>query len=363
LRLGLRLSLRLSLGLEGYENSPKCFSISVFYLNTIFYLFFNSYSHRKSQIRKLILSKKYSDIFFQNRSGILNIKIKKYYSFLPESRGIEILLLSNNYNKRKYSTETSIKNVCSERLNIIIEEIGINPIYIFENLNSEDDKQLILNKTKGLSGIYMILNKTTKDYYIGSAATNKFYARFSNHLIYLKGNKTVKLAVKKYNLKNFAFIILELFPKIVTKENNIELLNLEDKYLKLLLPNYNILTEAGSTFGYKHIEVDRQRLKDIYKTREVMIAKFNKREKISDETIENLREKGLNKSNILPMGEVTEKRKKYITNTSRSLILYNLNGTVYGKFETIFDLAQSINCKEKTILRALNTKKGLVKRQ
>jgi hypothetical protein len=50
----------------------------------------------------------------------------------------------------------------------------------------------------------------------------------------------VKSAVKKYELKNFAFIILDLYPNIVTTENNKELLDLEDKYLKLYLPNYNI---------------------------------------------------------------------------------------------------------------------------
>ena len=71
----------------------------------------------------------------------------------------------------------------------------------------------------------MIVNKITKDYYIGSASTNRFYARFSNHLIYFKGSKIVKLAVKKYKLDNFAFIILELYPNIVTKENNKELLD------------------------------------------------------------------------------------------------------------------------------------------
>jgi hypothetical protein len=44
----------------------------------------------------------------------------------------------------------------------------------------------------------MIVNKITKDYYIGSASTKKFYARFSNHLIYYRGSKIVKSAVKKY---------------------------------------------------------------------------------------------------------------------------------------------------------------------
>lgn len=40
-------------------------------------------------------------------------------------------------------------------------------------------------QTKGLSGVYLILNKITLDYYVGSASTDKFYARFSNHFTIL----------------------------------------------------------------------------------------------------------------------------------------------------------------------------------
>lgn len=66
----------------------------------------------------------------------------------------------------------------------------------------------------------MIINKTTQYYYIGSAATNRLYTRFSNHLIYFRTSKIVKLAVFKYGLENFAFVILELYPNLVTKQNN-----------------------------------------------------------------------------------------------------------------------------------------------
>lgn len=38
-------------------------------------------------------------------------------------------------------------------------------------------------------------------------------------------------------------------------------MDLEDKYLKLLVPNYNHLTEAVFSFGYKHTDVDRQKNK------------------------------------------------------------------------------------------------------
>lgn len=57
-----------------------------------------------------------------------------------------------------------------------------------------------------------------------------------------------------------------------------------------------------------------------------------------------------------------KKKRKYITHT-RPLTLYNLNGTVYGKYLTIRDAANAINCGEKTIKRALKTAKKLIKRQ
>ena len=72
----------------------------------------------------------------------------------------------------------------------------------------------------------MILNKLILDFYIGSASTNRFYSRFSNHLIYLKGSKVIKCAIRKYKLYNFAFLILELFPEIINKEINKNLLDM-----------------------------------------------------------------------------------------------------------------------------------------
>jgi group I intron endonuclease len=239
-----------------------------------------------------------------------------------------------------------------------LKELNLNPVYIFENLKTENSRKEVLNNTKGLSGIYMIVNKITKDYYIGSAATNRFYARFSNHLIYFRGSKIVKLAVKKYKLENFSFLILELYPDIITIENNKELIDLEDKYLKLFIPNYNILTEAGSSFGYKHTEMDRQKMKDIYTNeRRERIGNLNKGKKLSKETIEKMREKALKR---FPMSD--EIKQKYIKNT-RSVILYNLNKTIYGEYSTILDAAKAINCNEKTIRRALKTEKKLVKKQ
>jgi len=234
------LILMMAIAFLGYVNSPKWINGNIFYAIFLIIVHYN--------IQNLIIKNK-------GRNNIKNTKFNKLNNKLTYPLNI--------FNIRSYSTNASSNKgyelSCSERLIKIITELGLNPVYIFENLDLENIKTQILNETKGLSGIYMIVNKITKDYYIGSAATNRFYGRFSNHLIYFRGSKIVKSAVKKYGLSNFAFIILDLYPNIVTKENNKELLNLEDRYLKLLLPNYNILTEAGSSFGYKHTEVDRQK--------------------------------------------------------------------------------------------------------
>ena len=264
--------------------------------------------------------------------------------------------------KRHYSTNKSTgnenKHSISDRLNDIIKQLNINPEYVFDNVNLITSKDKILKDTKGLSGVYMIINKTTKDYYVGSAASDKFYARFSNHLIYFRGSKIVKAAVKKYGIENFAFVVLELYPNIVTKENNHELLHLEDKYLKLLLPNYNILTEAGSSFGYKHTEIDRKKMIDNYSDeRREKIGNLNRGRKFSTETIERMREKALLRP---PMSKET--KIKCISN-SKPVTLLNLDRTVYGKYPSILDASKAINCNEKTVRRALLTDKKLVKRQ
>ena len=315
----------------GYEHSPKWFNINISFA-IILIIVYIIIQNRKNKVLIYPVGNK--------------MKNTKYNKFNNKS--------VNYLNKKRYSTISytnySIEFSSSDRLNSIIKELGVSPVYIFENLNLENIRKQILNDTKGLSGIYMIVNKITKDYYIGSAATNRFYARFSNHLIYFRGSKIVKTAVKKYKLDNFAFIILELYPNIVTKENNKEFLDLEDRYLKLLLPNYNILTEAGSSFGYKHTEVDRKKMKDLYTdTRRELIGGLNKGKKLSPETIEKLREKALNRPAMSD-----ETKKKCIVHT-RPVVLYNLNGTVYGEYFTISDAANSINCSEKTIRRALKT--------
>jgi group I intron endonuclease len=265
----------------------------------------------------------------------------------------------NNIQRRNYSTKNiSISN--STILLNFIKEKELNPVFIYEGLHLEEKRKLLLKETKGLSGVYLILNKITLDYYIGSASTGKINTRFSNHLIHKKGSKIVKLAVNKYGLSNFAFMILELFPEVVNKINNKDLLNLEDFYLKSLLPNYNILTEAGNSFGYKHTEVTRIKMKAQYsQAKRNRIGDLNRGKFLSKDTIEKMRQSSLSRKNQVYSEEALLKMKK----RSKELLILNLDGTVYGKYFSITEASKSLLCSIKTISRILKTEKKILKKR
>ena len=273
----------------------------------------------------------------------------------------------NKINKRYFST-SNLKGLSitfpykqdSEELTIFIREKNIRPVFIYENLSNNTIKTRVLNETRNLSGIYLILNKVTLDYYIGSASTGKLHARFINHLFNFNGSKIVKNAVKKYNISSFAFIVLELFPEIVNKENNKRLLDLEDFYLKSLLPNYNILTEAGSSFGYKHSEITRLNMKTNYsEERRTSIGLLNKGKSLSASTIELIRQAALNRTKPIYSLEATKNMQK----KSKAILVYNLDYTVFGEFSSIISASKSLGCDQKTIRRALQSKKKMLRRR
>lgn len=269
--------------------------------------------------------------------------------------------MKNKLNSSLYFQKRKNSFLCkNNHLSQFLEGNKLKPVYIYEKIHLDETRKIILKDTKGLSGIYLIFNKISGDYYVGSASTDKFYSRFSNHLLYFRGSKILKHAVRKYGVSNFAFLIIELFPETVNKENNKKLLDLEDFYLKSLLPNYNILTEAGSSFGYKHTELDRIKMKSNYSLeRRLLIGNLNRGKNLSVETIEKIREKALVRKKYFYSEQALLNMKKM----SKSIILYNLDYTVYGEYSSITEAAKSVNCGVKTINRTLKTEKKILKRR
>lgn len=310
------LILMMAIAFLGYEHSPKWFNFNNFLVYNSMFSFFIStpYNCKTSKITN-------------------KFKNKKCLTYLAKDPKI---------------------------LDNFIKDKNIKPVYVYENLNLQETRDKIKKEIKHISGIYMILNKVTLDYYIGSASTNKMYSRFSRHLIYHTGSKIVKLAVKKYDLSNFAFLVLELFPDVVNQVNNKQLLDLEDFYLKSLLPNYNILTEAGNSFGYKHTEITRINMKANYSLeRRLRIGELNKGKTLSQETIEKIKNKALKREpytySIIGLNNLKR--------NSKALLVFNLNGTLYGEYSSLTEAAKSLNSSLKTIYRCLKTEKKILKRQ
>jgi group I intron endonuclease len=302
---------------------------------------------------------------FNNKKNIFINKnnsshsINKFNSCYVRSSLFTNLNKFNIVGKRHFSITPSHKQI-SEELNKFILEKNLNPIFIYEDLLDKTVKSRVLNDTKDLSGIYLILNKVTLDYYIGSASTGKFHTRFSNHLFNFHGSKTVKNAVNKHGISSFAFMVLELFPEVVTKENNKVLLDLEDFYLKSLLPNYNILTEAGSSFGYKHNETVRLNMKTNYsEERRIAFSNLNEYKTFSLSNIEAIKQSALNRIKPIYLTKSINNVKK----KSKAILVYNMDYTVYGKFPSIEEASNYLGCSSKTISRALQTPKKILRRR
>ena len=305
----------------------------------------------------LVFSAYMSNELYNNLDYYIVVENNIYKNIIPLAFISKFKSVSsfNKTHKKSYSS-CNTKDILSK----FLTENKLNPMYSYNNLHLDYIRKIMLKDLANLSGIYIIFNKVTGDYYIGSASTDRFYARFSNHLLYFKGSKILKNAVKKYGMNNFSFLVLELFPEVVTKENNKKLLDLEDFYLKSLLPNYNILTEAGSSFGYKHTELSRIKIKDNYSIhRRNLIGDLNKGKELSEDTKSKIREKMLSKGKRIFSDKALMNMKK----KSKAIILYNLDRTVFGQYLSIKEAAKSINCNEKTIIRTFKTDKKILKRR
>jgi hypothetical protein len=177
--------------------------------------------------------------------------------YLNHGKCVPIQKCSNKYifkynqtiNKRSYTS------LCKNK------DIEIFPAKVYENAFSL--RKDIIKENKGLSGIYLSTNKLTDEIYVGQSVdlSKRFIRYFS--LSYLKSKESliISRALIKYGYVNFSVSILEYCDKSILTER-------EQYYLDKLEPKYNILKIAGSSLGYIHSQVSKQRrskaLKGVY---------------------------------------------------------------------------------------------------
>lgn len=101
------------------------------------------------------------------------------------------------------------------------------------------------------SGVYIITNRIDMKQYIGSAFNVQ--TRFAEHKRGCKSNLHLKNAIMKYGIENFEFDILE-------ECNPENCIGIENYYLELFKPEYNIASDAKSSAGYKHTAEARAKI-------------------------------------------------------------------------------------------------------
>ncbi len=113
-------------------------------------------------------------------------------------------------------------------------------------IDIKKSKTEILLNIKNKAGIYMFFNLLNGNTYIGSSV--KLDRRFRVHISCIGSvNLPLYNALNKYGLNNFVFLILQYCEP---KED--VCLGLEQSFLDLFKPKYNLLKLAGSSQGFKH---------------------------------------------------------------------------------------------------------------
>ena len=118
-----------------------------------------------------------------------------------------------------------------------------NFVYLYKLIYINMKTNHTLEELK-LYGIYKIKNTINNDFYIGSTIES-FNKRKNKHLSEFKNNKSkckkLSNAINKYGVENFEFIIIKSFKnKKDSKRTKKIIVNLEEKYINILNPKYNI---------------------------------------------------------------------------------------------------------------------------
>ena len=140
----------------------------------------------------------------------------------------------------------------------MITQLLNNAKYIF--MSPMNDWKAVSDVTKGVPGVYALINKVNGKVYIGSSVNlyNRLRDYYANWYIASNPGLLISKAINKYGLANIGIAILET----TTLENT---LKVEQHYLDTYKPEYNILKMAGRPTGYTHTEEGKAKIRAAHK--------------------------------------------------------------------------------------------------
>lgn len=220
---------------------------------------------------------------------------------------------------------------------------------VIKYTNSDQLKSQVLKDNKGKSGIYRWVNNLNGNTYVGSAVDlAKRLGSYYNNKELTRNSRPIKDALLKYGHMNFTLEILEYCPKVTLIER-------EQFYMDLLIPEYNILKYAYSVLGYKHTQETLEKLKEkrispehkkilssIHKNKLVSedtkkklasaTAKYRKTNPLSTEALANLRDKSILREGVAVsvLNTETNVTKEFTNQTEAGVFLGISRQAVYN---------------------------------
>ena len=146
--------------------------------------------------------------------------------------------------------------------------------------DAEASKNEVLKDNRGQSGIYRWINNLNGKTYVGSGVNlAKRLGNYYNIKELSRNPRPIQDALLKYGHSNFTLEILEYSPKT-------KLIEREQFYLDLLVPEYNILKYAFSLLGFKHSQesIEKFKAKLISPEHKEILSSIHTGKLVSEET-------------------------------------------------------------------------------
>jgi group I intron endonuclease len=149
--------------------------------------------------------------------------------------------------------------------------LGALPVIVYSN--AETAKSTILVDNKGKSGVYMWTHKESGKKYVGSSVdlSKRFKVYYSKNRLVKHKTSYINNALLQHDYLAFSLTIIEYIDinNLSKEEARLLILRREQHYIDSLEPEYNILSKAGSSLGYKHTEESLTKISQIHKGRTV----------------------------------------------------------------------------------------------
>jgi len=210
--------------------------------------------------------------------------------------------------------------------------------------NTDTQKELIFGDNKGKSGVYLWTNKLNGNTYVGSAIDlrKRFYHYYSLKLMELylkKRNSSIYSALIKYGHSNFSLEILEYCEPSQVIER-------EQFYIDSLSPVYNILSIAGSKFGFKHSDETKELMRIASLAEKNPL--FGKKHSEKTKALMSAAQKSRDKEGF---AKTMEHKAKISKSLGHKIEITDVNTNTTAIFDTIGETAKYLGSSHTTVSR------------